>query len=110
MWKGDNEEEMAKFDGDTIRKETVFKNVSIVNILKATSEGFWLGRNKNRVTRMDAMQEQRVVVPQIWKKLVRRPSVFSKYVDAQHRSKYSYSTFRSSVSKCLQQHIQEGLQ
>ena len=26
-----DEEEMAKFDGDTIRKETVFRNVSIVN-------------------------------------------------------------------------------
>ena len=31
MCKDDDEEEMAKFDGDTIRKETVFRNVSIVN-------------------------------------------------------------------------------
>ena len=29
--------EIAKFDGDTIRKEMVFRNVSIVNNLKATS-------------------------------------------------------------------------
>ena len=49
---------MAKFDGDTIRKETVFRNVSIVNNLKATSEGFWLGGNKNRVTLMDEMRAE----------------------------------------------------
>ena len=47
---------MAKFDGDTVRKVTVFRNVSIVNKLKATSEGFWLGGNKNRVTRTDNMR------------------------------------------------------
>ena len=55
MCKDGREEEIAKFDGDTIRKETVFRNVSIVNNLKATSEGFWLGGNKNRVTRTDEM-------------------------------------------------------
>ena len=54
--QGDREEEIAKFGGDTIRKETVFRNVSIVNNLKATSEGFWLGGNKNRVTRMDEVR------------------------------------------------------
>ena len=58
MCKDDREEEMAKFDGDTIRKETVFRNVSIVNNLKATSEGFWLGRNTNRVTRTDEMRTE----------------------------------------------------
>ena len=67
----------------------------------------WLGGNKNRVTSTDenacrTLREQRVVVsvPQIWKKWVRRFSVFSKYVDAQHCSKYSYSRFWSRVSKC----------
>ena len=44
--KDDREEEIAKFDGVTIRKETVFRNVSIVNNLKVISEGFWLGGNK----------------------------------------------------------------
>ena len=34
------------------------------------------------------------------RKLVRRPSVFSKYVDAQHRSTYPYIRSRSSVPKC----------
>ena len=46
------EEEIAKFGGDTIR------NVSIVNNLKATSEGFWLGGNKNRVTSTDEMRAE----------------------------------------------------
>ena len=46
MCKDDREEEIAKFDGDTIRKDN----------LKATSEGFWLRGNKNRVTRMDEMR------------------------------------------------------
>ena len=58
MCKDGREEEIAKFDGDTIRKETVFRNVSIVNNLKATSEGFWLGGNKNRVTRTDEMRTE----------------------------------------------------
>ena len=60
MCKDDREEEIAnaKFDGDTIRKETVFRNVSIVNNLKETSEEFWLGVNKNRVTRMDEMRAE----------------------------------------------------
>ena len=82
---------MAKFDGDTIRKETVFRNVSIVNNLKATSEGFWLGGNKNRVTLMDEMRAEyrgaescRASSRIFGRKLVRRPSVFSKYVGAQH--------------------------
>ena len=56
--KDDRKEEIAKFDGDTIRKETVFRNVSIVNNLKATSEGFWLGVNKNRVARKDEMRAE----------------------------------------------------
>ena len=59
MCKDDHEEEMTKFDGDIIRKETVFRNVSIVNNWKATSEGFWLGGNKNRVTRTDEMRTMR---------------------------------------------------
>ena len=46
------EEEIAKFGGDTIR------NVSIVNILNATSEGLWLGGNKNRVTSTDEMRAE----------------------------------------------------
>ena len=43
---------------ETTRMETVFRNVSIVNNLKATSEGFWLGGNKNRVTRTDEMRAE----------------------------------------------------
>ena len=58
MCKDGREEEMAKFGGDTIRKETVFRNVSIVNNLNATSEGFWLGGNKDRVTRTDEMRAE----------------------------------------------------
>ena len=58
MCKDDHEEEIAKFGGDTIRKETVFRNVSIVNNLKVTSEGFWLGGNKNRVTRTDDVRAE----------------------------------------------------
>ena len=46
------EEEIAKFGGDTIR------NVSIVNNLNATSEGLWLGGNKNRVTSTDEMRAE----------------------------------------------------
>ena len=89
MCKDGREEKIAKFDGDTIRKETVFRNVSIVDNLKATSEGSWFGGKKNRVTRTDKRventEEQRVVVtvPQFGRKLMRRPSVFSKYIDAQ---------------------------
>ena len=46
------EEEIAKFGRDTIR------NVSIVNNLNATSEGLWLGGNKNRVTSTDEMRAE----------------------------------------------------
>ena len=46
------EEEIAKFGGDIIR------NVSIVNNLNATSEGLWLGGNKNRVTSTDEMRAE----------------------------------------------------
>ena len=46
------EEEIAKFGGDTVR------NVSIVNNLNATSEGLWLGGNKNRVTSTDEMRAE----------------------------------------------------
>ena len=54
MCKDDHEEEIAKFDGDTIRKETVFRNEL-------------------------SCQFHRFDI-----KLMRRPSIFSKYVDAQH--------------------------
>ena len=39
------------------------------------------------------------------RKLARWPSVFSKCVDAQHWSTYSYIRFRSSVSKCSESFI-----
>ena len=58
MCKDGREEEIAKFGGETTRMETVFRNVSIVNNLNATSEGFWLGGNKNRVTRTDEMRAE----------------------------------------------------
>ena len=58
MCKDDREEVIAKFDGDTIKKETVFRNVSIVNNLKATSEGFGYGGNRNRVTRTSEMRTE----------------------------------------------------
>ena len=54
--KDDHEEEIAKFDGDTVKmvmvnEESTF--LSTVNNVKATSKGFWLGGNKDRVTRTD---------------------------------------------------------
>ena len=52
MCKDGREEEIAKFGGDTVR------NVSIVNNLNATSEGLWLGGNKNRVTSTDEMRAE----------------------------------------------------
>ena len=92
MCKDDREEEIAnaKFDGDTIRKETVFRNVSIVNNLKATSEGFWIGVKRTvSLAWMKCVQntkEQRAVVPvpQMWKKNDEETQRISKYVDAQH--------------------------
>ena len=58
MCKDGREEEIAKFGGDTIRKETVFRNVNIITNLNATSEGFWLGGNKNRVTRTGELRAE----------------------------------------------------
>ena len=109
MCKDDREEEIAnaKFDGDTIRKETVFRNVSIVNNLKATSEGFWLGVNKNRVTHMDEMRAEyrgtescRASSADVEEKMMRRPSVLASTSMPNTDRSTVYSRFWSSVSKC----------
>ena len=50
--KDDHEEEIAKFDGDPIRKETVSRNVSIVSNLKVISEGFCFTGNKQRAAHL----------------------------------------------------------
>ena len=59
MCKDDYEEEIAKIDGDTVKKEMVNEHstfLSTVNNLQATSEGFWFGGNKDRATRTDEMR------------------------------------------------------
>ena len=46
MCKDDREEEIAKFDGDTLRKEMVFRNVSIVNNFKGDIRRFLARREQ----------------------------------------------------------------
>ena len=74
MCQDDHEEEIAQFDGEIVKKMIIndaSNFLSTVKNLKVQPEGFWLGGNKNRVTRTDDVpnvvlsRSSTVPVPQI---------------------------------------------
>ena len=85
--KDDNEEEIAQFDGEIVKKVMINDAstfLSTVNNLKVPQEGFWLGGDKYRVTRTDEIPDallSRVLSCQFRRfgRKLRRLSVFSKY-------------------------------
>ena len=61
----DNEEEIAQFDGETVKKVMINEAstfLSTVNNLKAPPERFWLGGDKYRVTRTDEIPNAYLVL------------------------------------------------
>ena len=61
MCKDDHEEEIAQYDGDTVKKVMINEAstfLSTVNNLNAPSEGFLLGGDKVRATRTDEMRSE----------------------------------------------------
>ena len=60
VYKDDHEEEILQADGETVKKMMVNEASTLLCVVttgKAPPEGFWLGRNKYRITRTDDNEE-----------------------------------------------------